>query len=106
MKKIIFTLITSIGLFFASCESEQVKMGRDACYDMMGKLSGKVEGDSHYTGKDGRLYWELEYHHWSEAKGTQVEFVHFVTNGNYAKDITKKEFESQTGRTAKISRVE
>jgi len=103
MRKIILTIILFCGFVFTSCESEQVKMGRRAVYDKInsGLSSGEIEGESHYIIENGNVYWEVEYHHWSGHPGTQIAFMHFMSNGNYAVDITKQEFEKQTGKKAK-----
>lgn len=103
MKKIILTIILFCGFVLTSCESEQVKMGRKAVYDKIdsGLSSGEIEGESHYVIENGNVYWEVEYHYWSGHPGTQIAFMHFMSNGNYAVDITKQEFEKQTGKKAK-----
>ncbi len=45
--------------------------------------------------------WEVEYYHWFGYPGTQIAFMHFMSNGNYAIDITKREYEIKTGKEAK-----
>lgn len=102
MKKIILTIILFCGFVFTSCESEQVKMGRKAVYDKINSSlsSGKIEGESHCVIENGNVYWEVEYHHWSGYPSTQIAFMHFMSNGNYAIAITKHEFETKTGKKA------
>ena len=83
------------------------KMGRRAVYDKINSVlsSGKIESESHYVIENGNVYWEVEYHHWSGHPGTQIAFMHFMSNGNYAVDITKQEFEKQTGKNGKEREV-
>lgn len=77
---------------------------RQRCYENMTEKTGTLSdaySESHYVIENGNVYWEVEYHHWSGHPGTQIAFMHFMSNGNYAVDITKQEFEKQTGKKAK-----
>ena len=102
MKNIPLLLFISFFFLFTACESEQVKMGRKAVHNCINSelKDGQIKGDTYTIIPNGNVYWEVEYHFWSKAPGTQIAFMHFMTNGSYAIDVNIKEYESKTGKKA------
>lgn len=103
MKSIILIMfICSIVLISCNSESKQVKMGRKAVYNLISDqlTSGEIKRDSHTIGSDGNVYWEIEYHFWSGNPSTQIAFMHFMSNGDYAIDITEQLYTLGSGTTA------
>ena len=97
MKKLLllasFTLAT---ILFTSCESKEVKMGRAAVYEKMSELSGEIVGEKYYVANDDVIYWEIEYKFYSGHPGAQFTKIHFLTNGDYVRDITETQFKRWT----------